>query len=162
MPHSLQHKLRGYVGCSYLWVDGDTIAALVVPRGRGAAPQRPLAPSGPRISTNIQGSVSQARTYQDLLKNAYDEELFEHHAFSDLVYVKVGGPGLSPLVVLHRWCHRLGGRVALQALMQHWCGQHANCRPTAVTLQRSAISSVVLKHCARCTNNTISLTQQVI
>lgn len=75
--------------CSYLWVDQDTIAALVVPKHRGRAPERPLAPSGPRISTNIQGSVSQARTYQDLLKNTYDEELFEHHAMSDLVYVKV-------------------------------------------------------------------------
>lgn len=76
--------------CSYLWVDDDTIAALVVPEGRGEAPAKPPAPPGPRISSNLEGSVSQARTYQDLLKNTHDEDVFEYHGCSDLVYVKVG------------------------------------------------------------------------
>ncbi|KAK9805982.1 hypothetical protein WJX73_010840 [Symbiochloris irregularis] len=93
---SPEYGLNG-VFHDYLWVDEDTIAALVVPQHRGAAPERPLAPSGPRISTNIQGSVSQARTYQDLLKSAYDEELFEHHAMSDLVYVKVSTGEITQL-----------------------------------------------------------------
>ena len=72
-----------------MWVDHDTIAALVVPKGRGPPPDRPLAPPGPRISTNVEGAVSQNRTYQDLLKNAYDEDLFQYHAMSDLIFVKV-------------------------------------------------------------------------
>lgn len=61
----------------------------MIPKDRGPPPQKPLAPPGPRISTNVEGSVSQARTYQDLLKNAHDEAVFEHHGQSHLVYVKV-------------------------------------------------------------------------
>ena len=61
----------------------------VLPQGRGAPPAKPPAPIGPVVSSNLEGAVSQARTYQDLLKNAYDEELFEYHGTSELAIVQV-------------------------------------------------------------------------
>jgi hypothetical protein len=45
--------------CSYEWVDDDTIAALVVPEGRGPPPPRPPAPIGPSIQDNTDGRTSQ-------------------------------------------------------------------------------------------------------
>jgi len=44
---------------SYEWVDDDTIAALVVPEGRGLPPPRPPAPIGPSIQDNTDGRTSQ-------------------------------------------------------------------------------------------------------
>ena len=75
--------------CSYHWLDEDTIATFVLPQGRGEPPPKPPAPIGPVVSSNLEGAVTQARTYQDLLKNAYDEELFEHYGTSEIAIVQV-------------------------------------------------------------------------
>ena len=69
----------------------------MVPENRGQPPAQPAAPIGPIVSSNLEGSVSQARTYQDLLKSAYDEELFEYWGTSELMTVKVQ--------LLHLCCH---------------------------------------------------------
>ena len=63
--------------------------ANVIPEGRGSPPDRPLAPIGPRIQDNSYGAKSQARTYQDLLKDSHDEDLFDYYSTSSLVTVKV-------------------------------------------------------------------------
>ena len=75
--------------CSYSWLDSDTIIANVIPEGRGPPPIRPLAPIGPRIEDNSLGKQSQARTYQDLLKDGHDEDLFDYYCTSELLYIKV-------------------------------------------------------------------------
>ncbi|BDA47831.1 probable glutamyl endopeptidase, chloroplastic [Coccomyxa sp. Obi] len=73
----------------YMWVDNDTIGALVIPPERGPPPEKPPVPIGPNIQDNTSGKTSQARTYPDLLKSPYDEELFEHYCQSNLIYIKV-------------------------------------------------------------------------
>ena len=55
---------------------------------RGAPPVAPLAPTGPVIQVS-DGKAAPARTYQDLLKDPYDEALFDYHATSKLVLVLV-------------------------------------------------------------------------
>lgn len=75
--------------CSYTWVDNDVIVANVIPEGRGPPPDRPLAPIGPKIQDNSYGVKAQARTYQDLLKDDHDEDLFDYYSSSTLVSVKV-------------------------------------------------------------------------
>lgn len=47
--------------CSYIWVDDDTIGALVIPEGRGAAPEKLPIPIGPNIQDNSSGKTSQVR-----------------------------------------------------------------------------------------------------
>ncbi len=78
------------------WVPGrKLLLATVVPDGRGDPPPAPRAPEGPVIQQNL-GREAPARTYQDLLENTHDEELFEHYLSSELVTVALDG-SLSPV-----------------------------------------------------------------
>lgn len=62
-----------------------------IPLSRGDPPKKPLVPAGPKIQSNEQKNVVQLRTFQDLLKDKYDEELFEYYATSQLVLVSLDG-----------------------------------------------------------------------
>lgn len=80
--------------------DSTALLATVVPDDHGEAPEAPAVPAGPVIQQNL-GRKAPARTYQDLLKNKFDEVAFEHFATSQLVRVtldgtvkKLGAPGL--------------------------------------------------------------------
>jgi hypothetical protein len=42
-----------------MWVDNDTIGALVIPPERGAPPEKPPVPIGPNIQDNTSGKTSQ-------------------------------------------------------------------------------------------------------
>ena len=75
--------------------------ACTVPSNRGEAPKKPRIPSSPKIQTNEVGKVVQARTYQDLLKDKHDEDLFDYYATSQLVLVSLDGtvsPFRSPAI----------------------------------------------------------------
>lgn len=64
---------------SFDWVsDSKTLMCKFIPKDRGPAPDAPTVPKGPIIQENI-GKKAPARTYQDLLKNPYDEKLFEYY-----------------------------------------------------------------------------------
>ncbi|XP_071701457.1 probable glutamyl endopeptidase, chloroplastic [Rutidosis leptorrhynchoides] len=76
---------------NYVWVNSSTLLVSTIPASRGSPPKKPLVPSGPKIQTNEQKSIVQARTYQDLLKDEYDEDLFEYYATSQLVLVSLDG-----------------------------------------------------------------------
>lgn len=57
---------------------------------RGEAPIRPLVPEGPVI-TESNGEVAAVRTYQDLLQDRYDEDVFEYYSRSELLRVSLDG-----------------------------------------------------------------------
>ena len=63
--------------------DGKHLVFSVVPENHNPPPL-PLSPIGPRIQESS-GDTSPTRTYQDLLKTPYDEELFEYHATTEIV-----------------------------------------------------------------------------
>ncbi|GJY61914.1 probable glutamyl endopeptidase, chloroplastic [Tanacetum coccineum] len=75
----------------YVWVNNSTLLVCTIPASRGSPPKKPLVPAGPKIQSNEQKTVVQSRTYQDLLKDEYDEELFEYYATSQLVLVSLDG-----------------------------------------------------------------------
>ncbi|MEO1627571.1 MAG: prolyl oligopeptidase family serine peptidase [Bacteroidota bacterium] len=76
-------------GLPYRWMsDSKHILYKSVLPERGATPEPPNFPSGPTIQQNI-GKSAPVRTYQDLLKNAFDESLFEYYTSSQLVMVNV-------------------------------------------------------------------------
>lgn len=84
-------SLNAAFGRPYEWTsDSKTIIARVIPPGRGDAPPEPIVPTGPSIQENI-GGKRPAATYQDLLKNGYDEELFAYYCTSHLIRVTLGG-----------------------------------------------------------------------
>lgn len=72
-------------------MDNSTLLVCTIPQSRGDPPKKPLVPSGPKIQSNEQKSVIQARTYQDLLKDEHDEVLFEYYATSELVLASLDG-----------------------------------------------------------------------
>ena len=74
--------------CDWL-KDSVTIVCLTVPAGRGPEPQRPQVPAGPNVQENY-AKAAPAPTYEDLLKDAHDEALFEHYFTSQLVAYDVG------------------------------------------------------------------------
>jgi dipeptidyl aminopeptidase/acylaminoacyl peptidase len=70
--------------------DGQSVLALRVPAGRGAAPERPRVPDGPVIQESS-GRAAPVRTLEDMLKSPYDERLFEHYFTGQLVRVPLSG-----------------------------------------------------------------------
>ncbi|KAG0615601.1 hypothetical protein M758_5G054700 [Ceratodon purpureus] len=76
---------------SYSWVDDETIVVSTVPDSRGKPPKKPLTPAGPKIQSNEQKLVIQNRTYQDLLKDKHDEDLFDYYTTVQLVLVTLDG-----------------------------------------------------------------------
>ena len=86
---------------AYDWMpDNEHLLVSTVVEGRGEAPQKPRAPKGP-VTQETAGAEAPSRTYQDLIKNPYDERLFEYYTTVQLRMVdmngnasKVGKPGI--------------------------------------------------------------------
>lgn len=85
------------------WVsDSRTLLVRAVPESAPALPDASAVPSGPLIQENL-GRRTPARTYQDLLQNAHDAAIFEHHLRADVVEIGLDGAarriGRSDLIV---------------------------------------------------------------
>jgi len=77
-------------GRAVRWLGDDALLVTLVPDGRGAAPPRPTVPTGAVVRENT-GQVAPNRTYEDLLQNPHDEELFEYYATSQVARVGLDG-----------------------------------------------------------------------
>ena len=87
-PTPLNAALRG---SPYEWyTHSQSILCKAIPTDRGARPEAPLIPDGPVISENV-GKEAPNRTYQDLLKNPFDESLFEYYTHAQLMEVDLSG-----------------------------------------------------------------------
>ncbi|MBV9107785.1 MAG: PD40 domain-containing protein, partial [Gemmatimonadetes bacterium] len=83
--------LNAAFGNPYRWSpDGQSLLALRVPAGRGAAPERSRVPDGPVIQESS-GRAAPVRTLEDMLKSPYDERLFDYYFTAQLVRVPVSG-----------------------------------------------------------------------
>ena len=103
---STARKLTGEVindvlGNCFSWLsDSKTIVYSAIPESRGSAPNRPTVAEGPVVQESI-GRRAAVRTFQDLLKDVYDEAIFDYYATSQLVKIdtegnsqKIGQPGV--------------------------------------------------------------------
>jgi dipeptidyl aminopeptidase/acylaminoacyl peptidase len=73
------------------WLDGGTrLVCAMIPSDRDPAPTRPDAPIGPAVQES-DGRNAQAATYQDLLKDPFDEALFAHYFATQYVIVDTDG-----------------------------------------------------------------------
>ena len=80
-------RLNDVLGNPVTWLsDNRHILAILVPEGRGPAPAAPRAPIGPNVQESS-GHLSQMATFQDMLTNPHDEDLFEHFARSQLARI---------------------------------------------------------------------------
>ena len=81
--------LNMVMGTGIQWMsDNKRILVTMVPEDRGPAPQAARVPIGPDIQESS-GKTAKLQTFQDLLKNAYDEKLFEFYATAQLAEVDV-------------------------------------------------------------------------
>lgn len=75
--------LNTVLGNEFQWAgNGQLIYKTIVPGKTVLA--KPPAPGGPIIQENL-GKAAASRTYQDLIKNPYDEALFEYYGMAQLV-----------------------------------------------------------------------------
>lgn len=94
-----QRKINATLGNPTVWLDDEHILIQSVPAALGAAPPKPLAAEGPTVQ-ETKGKAAPAATYQDLLKNPYDEKLFDYYFQTELVVVGggaekvIGGAGI--------------------------------------------------------------------
>jgi dipeptidyl aminopeptidase/acylaminoacyl peptidase len=84
-----QTPLNLVTGFDFAWYDDDHIIYLTTISQPGAAPVKPVAPEGPVVQQNL-GRTAASRTYQDLIKNKYDEDLFRFYGKSQIVINKNG------------------------------------------------------------------------
>ncbi len=86
-----ERPLNTAFGFTSAWLpDNRTLVCLAIPARRGPEPVADLTPTGPLVQENL-GKTTPARTYQDLLKNPYDETLFEHYVSAQTLRVDVDG-----------------------------------------------------------------------
>src|SRR5258706_1935286 len=80
-------RLNATMGDPCDWLhDNTTLICQLVPSGRGPAPQEPTVPMGPNIQ-ETSGKAAPAATYEDMIKTAHDEALFEYYFTSQLVAI---------------------------------------------------------------------------
>jgi dipeptidyl aminopeptidase/acylaminoacyl peptidase len=76
--------LNTITGGSYSWAGNDKLVYKTVPANYRKYPDAPVAPKGPVVQENL-GKAAASRTYQDLIKNPYDEDLFDYMSTAQLV-----------------------------------------------------------------------------
>jgi len=86
------------LGVSPTWMpDGQQLLVALLPAGRGPLPERSPVPTGPLVQENLGGDPAPVRTYQDLLQDAHDEQLFEYCFRSQLALIDLEGTTVVPL-----------------------------------------------------------------
>jgi dipeptidyl aminopeptidase/acylaminoacyl peptidase len=89
--------LNAAYGEPFQWMpDSRTLLCQAVPAERGPPLAPPGVPTGPTIQESY-GKPSPVRTFQDLLRNAHQEDLFEYYATSQLVLVDTQTVRATPL-----------------------------------------------------------------
>jgi len=83
-------KVNMTIGAEIEWVDDNSFLTLLVPESIGQPPAAPTVPSGPVVQEST-GKSAPARTYQDLLKNPYDEDLFDYYFTTQLAVISSDG-----------------------------------------------------------------------
>ncbi|QUW04236.1 S9 family peptidase [Chloracidobacterium validum] len=84
-------QLNAIFGRPFVWLpNSQGLLCRTVPPKRGTPPAPPAAPDGPIVQEN-RGRATAARTFQDLLRNPYDEALFDYYLTAQLVQVGLNG-----------------------------------------------------------------------
>jgi dipeptidyl aminopeptidase/acylaminoacyl peptidase len=80
-----------YNGRPFEWLsDNKTLLVKFIDEKRGDMPKQTHVPAGPNVQQNI-GKARPSRTYQDLLKNRYDADLFDYFMATQLKFVTLDG-----------------------------------------------------------------------
>jgi dipeptidyl aminopeptidase/acylaminoacyl peptidase len=90
-------QINAVYGDPVQWMpDAHTLLVQLVDKQRGAPPVAPKVPTGPTIQENY-GKATPAMTFQDLLKNAHDESLFDYYATAQLALIDARSGKTTPI-----------------------------------------------------------------
>lgn len=96
--YKIADRINMFSGSLVSWLSDNKSLIYTVPDpDRGTVPSRDPVPVGPVIQENL-GKEGQAPTYQDLLKDPADEDLFEYFAISQILLwdgsknIRIGSP----------------------------------------------------------------------
>jgi dipeptidyl aminopeptidase/acylaminoacyl peptidase len=82
---------------SVQWMpDNRTLLVELVPSKRAALPSAPTVPQGPTIQESS-GKPAPIRTFEDMLTNPHDEDLFDYYATAQLAFVDAESGRATPL-----------------------------------------------------------------
>ncbi len=96
-------KLNAASGSAARWLaDGTSLLVRLIPDARGAMPVEPAVPTGPVVQETL-GKKAQVRTYQDLLKNAYDEQVFDWLMSTQLAVIDSASGKVRTLAQADTW-----------------------------------------------------------
>lgn len=73
------------------WMDDGRLLVMTIPADRGDMPTEPRTPVGPAIQDATGGEEAQTRTYQDLLKDDHDKDMFRWLTVSQPVLMNRNG-----------------------------------------------------------------------
>ncbi len=99
-------RINAVYGEPVQWMpDQKTLLVQLIPANRGKLPEEARVPFGPNVQESA-GKAAPIRTYEDMLRTPYDEDLFDYYATSQLAYVDaqtgrvtpVGTPGIFQTV----------------------------------------------------------------
>ena len=89
--------INGSYGVPVQWLpDSSGLLVQAIPADRGSRPEQPKAPPGPAIEESS-GRSGPVRTYQDLLQNSHDEDLFVYYCSSQLAIIDVTSRSVQPI-----------------------------------------------------------------
>jgi dipeptidyl aminopeptidase/acylaminoacyl peptidase len=91
-----QPTLNGTMGSACVWVNATNLLCRTVPARRGLPPKPSPVPEGPNVQENA-GKAAPVSTYEDLLKSAHDDALFEYYFSSQLALVNAGTGVQTPV-----------------------------------------------------------------
>lgn len=96
-----QEGFRGDTSGVIQWMPDGSLLTMLVPEGRGAAPQAPAIPTGPIVKRS-RDKATPTPTYPFLMTTPHDEALFRYYTTSQLAIVKVGAaPRLLGTPAMH-------------------------------------------------------------
>ncbi len=91
-------RINAVYGEDVQWMpDQKTLLVQLIPAHRGKAPAEEAVPLGPNVQENEGGKPAPAATYEDMLKNPHDEDLFDYYATAQLAYVDVATGKITPV-----------------------------------------------------------------
>src|SRR5271155_1772265 len=87
--------LNGVFGDPCEWMsDSAQLICKTIPAPRSGAPVRSEVPEGPVVQQNL-GRVTPGATYEDLLKNPTDQEIFDYYATSQVAVIGTDGTSVA-------------------------------------------------------------------
>jgi dipeptidyl aminopeptidase/acylaminoacyl peptidase len=90
-------KISDVYGEPVQWFsDSRNLLVQLVPASRGPVPAAPKAPAGPNVQEST-GKAAPIRTYEDLLADPHDEDVFDYYATAQLAVVDVQAGSVSAI-----------------------------------------------------------------